>query len=86
MATKTIGSCGVCGYPLAAEVEGQQVTCPMCSSINEAIAQEGITIPGTLFWSLIAFGVGVILGPALIASTAEGRRWLEEQARGAIRR
>lgn len=84
MATKTIGSCAVCGYPLAAEVEGQQVTCPMCTSVNEAVSQ-GITIPGTLFWSLIAFGAGVILGPALIASTAEGRNWLEKQARAAIK-
>lgn len=79
MPTK-IGSCAVCDYPLPSQFKGHEVTCPMCSTINEQIGQ-GITIPSTWFWGLIAFGAGVFLGPALIASTAGGRRWLEEQAR-----
>lgn len=85
MATKTISKCDVCGYPLAAEFEGQTATCPMCSAINEAISQ-GITIPTPLFIGIVAFLGGVLLGPALIASTSGGRDWLEKQAREAIRR
>ena len=84
MSTKTIASCAVCGYPIAAEFEGQTVTCPMCGTVNEAVSS-GITIPTPLFVGIISFTLGVFLGPALIATTEEGRRWLEEQARGIIR-
>ena len=82
MATKTISKCAECGYPLAAEFEGQQVTCPMCGASNEAVAQNGVTIPTPLFVGLLSFGLGMLLGPALIATTDEGRSWLEKQARG----
>jgi len=84
MATKTIGSCAVCGYPLAAEYVGQKVTCPMCGSVNEAISQ--ITIPTPVFVGVVAFFAGMFFGPSIIATTTEGRKWLEEQARGVIRR
>ena len=85
MATKTISSCARCGYPLAAEFEGQTATCPNCSSINEAISQ-GITIPTSVFVGVLAFFGGMLIGPAIIASTSEGRAWLEKQARAAIRK
>jgi len=85
MATKTISKCASCGYPLATEFEGQTVTCPMCSTVNEAISQ-GITISTPVFVGVLAFLGGVLIGPALIASTAGGREWLEKQAREAIRR
>ena len=85
MANKTIGSCASCGYPLAASHPGQIETCPMCATVNEAVSQ-GVTISTPVFVGIIAFFAGIILGPALIASTSEGRAWLEKQARGAIRR
>ena len=85
MAIKTISKCASCGYPLAADVEGQTVTCPMCGTVNEAISQ-GVTIPTPVFVGFLAFGFGVLLGPALIATTAGGREWLEKQAREAIRK
>ena len=85
MATKTISKCASCNYPLAAEFEGQMTTCPMCSAVNEAISQ-GITISTPVFVGILAFLGGVLIGPALIASTAGGREWLEKQAREAIRR
>ncbi len=81
MANKGISGCGSCGYPLAAEYEGQEETCPMCSSINVAVSQ-GVTVPTPLFVGIITFALGVLIGPALIATTSEGRTWLEKQARG----
>jgi len=57
----------------------------MCATVNEAVSQ-GVTISTPVFVGIIAFFAGIILGPALIASTSEGRAWLEKQARGAIRR
>lgn len=80
----TLTKCPVCGYPIQAEV-GQIDVCAYCGETLEAVAQDGVTIPTPLFASLIGFGLGVLLGPALIASTDEGRRWLEKQARGRIK-
>lgn len=85
MATKTISKCASCGYPLAAEYEGQTVTCAMCGTVNEAISQ-GIIIPTPLFVGVLTFAAGMLFGPAIIATTAGGRDWLEKQAREAIRR
>ncbi len=81
MANKTIGSCASCDYPLVANHIGEEVTCPMCNSINESISQE-VTIPRPVLIGVIAFLVGVFVGPALIATTSEGQKWLEKQARG----
>ena len=81
MATKTISRCGVCGYPITAEYEGQTVTCAMCGSVNEAISQ-GVVISTPVFVGVLAFLGGMLLGPTIIASTSGGKRWLEEQARG----
>jgi len=80
-----MGSCAVCGYPLTASHIGEVVNCPMCSSINEAIT-EGVTISTPVFVGILCFFGGMLLGPSLIATTSEGRTWLEKQAREAIRR
>lgn len=85
MVNKSVSGCSACGYPLAAEYVGQVETCPMCSTINEAISQ-GVTIPTPVFIFTLAFFAGMFLGPALIATTSEGRSWLEKQARGVIRK
>ena len=78
MATKTISPCVSCGYPIAAEYSGQTVSCPMCSTINEAIT--GVTIPTWLFAGGIGVLLGIIAGPAIIGSTEEGAAWLRKQA------
>lgn len=52
--------CASCGYPLGADHIGQQVSCPMCSSINEAIAQ-GVTVPDWIFYGGFGVLVGIIL-------------------------
>ena len=83
MATKTISKCSKCGYPLAAEYKGQTVSCPLCGTVNEAIS--GIEIPTPLFVGIVCFFAGMFLGPALVATTTEGRAWLEKQARAKIR-
>lgn len=87
MPAKTLSKCPACGYPINAEYEGQAEVCAYCG--EKLIAQEeegGVRIPATLFVGIVAFFAGVLIGPAVVASTTEGRKWLEEQARGAIRR
>lgn len=76
----TLTKCPVCSYPIQANVEGETTVCAYCGEKLEAISQ--VTIPTPLFVGVIAFGLGVLIGPALIATTAEGRSWLERQARG----
>jgi len=78
----TLTKCSECGYPIEAKFEGETVICAYCGEKLEAVVTQGITIPTTLFWGILAFGLGVLVGPALIASTSEGRSWLEKQARG----
>lgn len=72
-------SCATCGYPLAGSHVGQELTCPHCGNISQVIS--GVTIPGWMVTGGIAFALGVILGPALIASTESGAKWLEKKAR-----
>lgn len=85
MATRTTVSCPTCGYPQAIpEYEGQTEVCAYCGTQLEAISQ-GVTIPTPVFVGVLSFFAGVLLGPALIATTAGGRGWLERQAREAVR-
>jgi hypothetical protein len=73
--------CAVCHFPIQAPTYvGQQVKCPYCGSINEAISQ-GVTIPTPLLVGLLSFGAGVLLGPALMASTQSGAEYLAKKAR-----
>ena len=46
---------------------------------------EGITIPTWLFAGTIGIVAGVILGPAILASTAEGSAYLARATAGRIR-
>ena len=91
MATKMIGSC-VCGYPLAASHTGERVFCPNCRTMNEATTQargvrisQGVSIPTWLFAGGIGFLLGVVAGPAILASTEGGAKYLERQVRERIR-
>lgn len=77
---KTIGSCGSCGYPLASSYEGETITCPNCLITNKAIAQK-ITMPTWLLTLGIGLSVGILAGPAILASTEAGQRWLERKIR-----
>lgn len=83
MATRTISKCPVCGFPITAEYEGQSTVCAYCGT--NLIAENGVTIPTPVFVGILCFFGGMLIGPALIATTSEGRSWLERQARGAIR-
>jgi uncharacterized paraquat-inducible protein A len=81
---KTLTSlpCSVCNFPILIPEdiqEGQQIKCPSCGAIH--IAQNGITIPKTVFWSMITFAAGVLLGPAIWATTKGGSEWLAKKAR-----
>jgi len=83
MTNKTISKCGKCGYPITAEKEGDQVTCPNCSTINRAIS--GVSVPGWLIALGIGLTVGVLAGPAIMAGTETGGKWLEQQVRTRVK-
>ena len=83
MATKTVSKCPVCSFPMSAEYQGQTAICADCGA--NLIAENGVTIPTPIFIGVISFALGMFIGPALIASTSEGRTWLEKQARAKIR-
>ncbi len=80
MAVKTVSQCVECSYPLAAEFAGQEVSCPMCSTINEAIS--GVEIPTPIFAGSIGLVLGIFLGPAMLAGSEWGRNFLAKKARG----
>ncbi len=78
------GSCYSCGYPISVPAMGAKISCPMCQSVNEAVSA-GVSIPTWLFASTIALAVGILAGPAIIATTETGQRWLEKQVRERVR-
>ncbi|MGQ9545920.1 MAG: hypothetical protein ACUVTR_01975 [Dehalococcoidia bacterium] len=87
--TETLNTlpCPVCKFPILVRQhirEGQQIRCPSCGTISEAIAQ-GVTIPTSVFVGFICFGLGVLLGPALVATTAAGQRWMERMIKEHIK-
>lgn len=87
--TETLNStpCPVCNYPSKAPTYvGQQIKCPYCGTINEAIAQEGVTIPTPVFVGIIFFGLGVLLGPSVWATTQGGSEWLARKAKERLAR
>lgn len=75
-----MSKCPTCGYPVLAHFKGESAVCANCGGKMKAIEQ-GVTIPTPLFAGGIGFLLGVFLGPAIIASSDAGRRWLEQQAR-----
>jgi hypothetical protein len=86
MPTETLNSasCPVCKFPILIPEDasiGQQIKCPSCGAINEAIAENGVTIPTPVFVGFICFGVGVLLGPSFWATTQGGSEWLAKKAR-----
>ena len=86
MATKTMGSCVSCGYPLTASQVGEEAICPNCSTKNVAAAiTQGVTIPTWLLTLGIGLGIGIIAGPAIMATTETGQKWLERQVRERVK-
>ncbi|MFA5401486.1 MAG: hypothetical protein WC359_13635 [Dehalococcoidia bacterium] len=77
-----IGECVTCGYPLQANYAGQKINCPNCNTINQAIS--GVTIPTWMLASGIGLVAGIVLGPAILASTETGAEWLRKQARSKL--
>ena len=72
--------CTVCGFPITeATISGETVKCPYCSTINTAITD--VTIPTPVFAGVVAFAVGVFVGPALLAATQWGQDYLAKQVR-----
>lgn len=80
-----IVDCPVCGFPTSVEHEGQVKVCANCGTSMRAITQE-IAIPAPLFTFGIGLVLGIIVGPALIASTTEGSKWLERQVKESMAR
>jgi hypothetical protein len=79
MQTKVSGICHNCGYPITAN-PGEQIRCPMCGTVNQAISQ-GVTIPSWLLTLGIGLAVGIFAGPVILASTESGSRYLERRVR-----
>jgi len=75
---ETLSKCPVCGFPLTAHFEGEQVTCPNCQSKLETTISD-VTIPTPLFAGGLGFFLGALLGPVLMASTKAGQNWLQKQ-------
>lgn len=75
--------CPVCGFPVLAPASGDIVNCPECLTVLEGIS--GIEIPTPLFAGMIGFGIGVILGPALLSATKSGAQRLENIAQQKLR-
>ena len=78
--------CPVCHYPIQEPTHvGEQVKCLYCGTVSEAILQEGVTIPTPVFVGIICFGLGVVLGPSVWATTKGGSEWLARKASERIR-
>lgn len=76
--------CPVCAYPIPdPRYFGDQVKCAYCGTISQAIAQD-VTIPSWLLAFGIGLGLGVFLGPSILASTDAGSQWLAKKARERI--
>lgn len=72
--------CSICGYPVQAPTYvGQEVKCPYCNSINEAITQ--VSTPTTILIGVACFVAGVLLGPAVLLGAKAGQESLERKAR-----
>mgnify|MGYP001034948466 CR=1 FL=1 len=81
----SVASCPVCSYPLKTIAKGTTTVCAYCGTPLESIAQD-VSIPTPVFVGVLCFFGGMLFGPSLIAGTSEGRGWLEEQTRKAIRK
>ena len=80
LATNSV-SCPGCKYPIVAPTYvGEQVKCPYCGEISQAISQ--VTIPTSVVVGVLAFIAGVILGPVVHAAIPV----LSRKAQGASER
>ena len=61
--------CSACHYPIPkAEFVGQQVKCPWCGTIHEAIAQATVTLPTAILIGVFSFLGGAVVGHAAMIS------------------
>lgn len=49
-------------------------------AVRAKVAGDSVSVPTPVIVGLVAFAFGVILGPALIASTQKGSEWLRDMA------
>jgi len=92
MSTKTTSiDCPVCGFPVG--LSNITINCPFCgkkSTLEVAMRGKGVSLElagtriqaGEINWmpTLIAFGIGVIFGPALLTTTRTGAETLAKIA------
>ena len=93
-------SCPTCGYPVGIKRLGQILSCASCGNKMEAYTSDqpspqgpynsmvrisqGVEIPVPLFAGAIGLLIGIIAGPAIIASTKGGAARLERMAAGKL--
>jgi DNA-directed RNA polymerase subunit RPC12/RpoP len=77
--------CPTCGFPIMEVSPGERIQCSNCQTglIMTDIGQE-VSIPAPVIVGLLGFVLGVIVGPALLAATDEGSRFLARQARAKL--
>lgn len=66
---------------------GEKVICSNCQThlVMTDIGQD-ISVPAPIIVGLLGFVLGVIVGPALLATSDEGSKWLARQARAKLAR
>jgi phage FluMu protein Com len=73
--------CSACHYPVQKPgYLGQQVKCPYCNTINEAIAQSTVTTPTAILIGIFSFIGGTVLGHAALISARGGSEYLTGKA------
>lgn len=62
--------CVSCGFPIAAsDREGERVSCPSCGTSGILKRISAVTIPDPLFFGVMGFTIGLVLGPAFLKAT-----------------
>ena len=92
--------CSSCSYPIKVDYVGQAIKCPFCGTRgivadkevkvlnriqNDGIAQNDVTLPSWLVAGGIGLIIGVIFGPALLASSREGAQRLARLAEAKLK-
>lgn len=66
--------CNVCGFPIATNgAEGSSVQCPSCGATGILKRISAVTIPDPLFFGVMGFTIGMVLGPAFLKATGRLR-------------
>lgn len=69
-------SCSECGFPVSGS-PGQAVSCPNCHTTGKISGD--VKISDVLFYSVLAFIAGILVGPAVIRWRGKIQKKLERE-------